>query len=41
MLGGAREIIAEEKTDMLAVGAAHLPDANVRMPDRHVIERRE
>src|ERR1700694_3486521 len=41
MLGGTGEIIAEEKADMLAVRAAHLPDANVRMPDRRVIERRE
>src|ERR1700694_1180511 len=41
MLGRAREIITEEKADMLAVRAAHLPDANVRMPDRNVIEGRE
>ena len=37
MLGGPREIIAEEQSDMAAVGALHLPDAHVRMPGRDVV----
>ena len=35
-LGGPREIVAEEQPDLAAVGAAHLPDPHVGMPDRHV-----
>ncbi len=41
VLGGAREIIAEEQPHVAAVLAAHLPDPHVVVPDRNAGERRE
>ncbi len=35
-LGRARKIVAEEQADLGAIAAAHLPDAHVGMPHRHI-----
>src|SRR5438128_830396 len=41
LLGGPREVVAEEHADVPAVRPAQLPDAYVRMIDRHIGAWRE